>query len=290
MNCNNIQTETVDLFWRASLDLLGTPPEFRQENKPGESIDLDGRLLDPADGPAAVARREIAGLMERRESVADLDEVNKALAISDLDEEDDDELKRLRRYEATLYRRLRWCLDRVHFKSPDHRRTCLHLQPEWCLTPPTQARSRPSRSSRPSRFPSPSARARAPRVPRARLGRRPLGDHRRPPGEGAEEGRRSPGGEAPEARTPPGLTARAGFIDYFAYFGPNRAGRRPLLRGRQAEGGKLGDLREIYGEWVEPRASPTNLFEWWGSPEARPALRRSARITSIRDDICIYWE
>src|SRR3954452_8214074 len=52
---------------RMAFDLLGTPAEFREGHEPGASIDLEGRLIASVDDPAAVARREIAALKERRE-------------------------------------------------------------------------------------------------------------------------------------------------------------------------------------------------------------------------------
>ena len=67
---------------RMAFDLLGTPIEFREGMKPGASIDLDGRMIESADDPAAVARREIAVLKGRRETVEGLDEVNQALDLS----------------------------------------------------------------------------------------------------------------------------------------------------------------------------------------------------------------
>jgi hypothetical protein len=92
---------------RMAFDLLGTPIEFREGIKPGASLDLDGRLIESADDPAAVARREIDTLKQRREVVEGLDQVNQALAVADLNDEDDPELKRLRRYESALHRRLK---------------------------------------------------------------------------------------------------------------------------------------------------------------------------------------
>ena len=101
-----------------AFDLLGTPAEFRDGHRPGASLDFDGRVIEDSDDPAAVARREIASLKGRREIVADLDEVNRALAEADLGEDTDAELKRLRRYEGTLQSRLRWCLRQLQAQSP----------------------------------------------------------------------------------------------------------------------------------------------------------------------------
>jgi hypothetical protein len=120
---------------RMAFDLLGTPIEFREAIKPGASLDLDGRLVEPADDPAAVARREIDALKQRREIVEGLDEVNQALAVADLNDEDDPELRRLRRYESALHRRLRWCLAQFRYESP-HRGAHPSLErPRWDARP-----------------------------------------------------------------------------------------------------------------------------------------------------------
>src|SRR4051812_45711066 len=66
---------------RMAFDLLGTPTEFREGMKPGASLDLEGRVIESADDPAAVARREIAALKERRDLIEGLDEANQALAV-----------------------------------------------------------------------------------------------------------------------------------------------------------------------------------------------------------------
>jgi hypothetical protein len=116
---------------RMAFDLLGTPIEFREGIKPGASLDLDGRLIESADDPAAVARREIDALKERRELIEGLDEVNQALAVADLNDEDDPELRRLRRYESTLHRRLRWCLSQLHHESPHRRAHPSLTRPRW---------------------------------------------------------------------------------------------------------------------------------------------------------------
>ena len=42
---------------RLAFDLLGTPIEFREGHQPGASLDLEGKLVEPADDPASVARR-----------------------------------------------------------------------------------------------------------------------------------------------------------------------------------------------------------------------------------------
>jgi hypothetical protein len=120
---------------RMAFDLLGTPVEFREGIKPGASLDLDGRLIESADDPAAVARRDIDALKQRRELVEGLDEVNQALAVADLSDEDDPELRRLRRYESALHRRLRWCLAQLRYQSPHHRAHPSLSRPSWDIQP-----------------------------------------------------------------------------------------------------------------------------------------------------------
>ena len=140
---------------RLAFDLLATPPEFREGMKPGASLDFDGRVIAPDDDPAAVARREIAALRERRELVGDFDEVDQTLASSDLSDNLDPDLTRLRRYEGTLHRRLRWCLAQLEKEPPDHRPNP-GLKPRWVDEPqpapqpeptpapaPTPARTKP---------------------------------------------------------------------------------------------------------------------------------------------------
>ena len=113
-----------------AFDLLATPAQFREGRKPGASIDFEGNVLDPADDPAGVARREVAELRRRREAVRGLDQVERALATADLAVDSDPELKRLRRYESALHRRLQWCLAEVRRPSAD-RRTLPGLRPRW---------------------------------------------------------------------------------------------------------------------------------------------------------------
>ena len=98
-------------------DLLATPAMFRT-GKPGASVDFEGRVLDPADDSAAVARRMVAELKEHRAVVADLDDVDRALIEADLDHESCSELRRLRRYESAMHGRLRWTIKQMQFQGP----------------------------------------------------------------------------------------------------------------------------------------------------------------------------
>jgi hypothetical protein len=99
-------------------DLLATPADFRDGQKPGVSVDLDGKVIDPGDDLAAVARREIAELKARIERIAGLDEANRALAMADLNDDHDPELKRVRRYEGTLHTQLRWYMKQLQETAP----------------------------------------------------------------------------------------------------------------------------------------------------------------------------
>ena len=128
---NNTWTEAqADL----AFDLLATPEPFRCGRTPGCSIDLDGVVLDPGQDLAEVARREIAGLKAQREVVSGLDEVERVLTESDLNSDKDPEIRRLRRQEETLHRRMRWCLAQLHFKSP-HQKSFPDLTPQWINDP-----------------------------------------------------------------------------------------------------------------------------------------------------------
>jgi hypothetical protein len=105
---------------RLAFDLLGTPAIFRAGQKPGALLDQDGKVVDPADDQAALARREIDALKERREIVAGLDEVDRALASNGFASELDPELRLLRRYESRMHGQMRWCLRQLGTKLADH--------------------------------------------------------------------------------------------------------------------------------------------------------------------------
>ncbi len=90
--------------------LLGTPPEFR-DGSPGEPLDPEGRPA-PAGAAdlAALARREVAALRRRKAEVAPADALDRSAARADPDVGDDPDLRKLRRHESDLHRRLRWCV------------------------------------------------------------------------------------------------------------------------------------------------------------------------------------
>jgi hypothetical protein len=77
-----------------AFDLLGTPPGFREA---GLAVDW-----------SALIAREVADLERRIEIVQELDEADRQWAESGLI--DDPELRRLRRYEASLHRQMQWSL------------------------------------------------------------------------------------------------------------------------------------------------------------------------------------
>jgi hypothetical protein len=97
---------------RLAFDLMGTPAEFREGHPPGTWIDFSGKLVEPTPGPAAVARRVIDELNGRRELLCPLDEDARERAEADLSD-DDPEIRRLRRYEVELHRRMKWALGQL---------------------------------------------------------------------------------------------------------------------------------------------------------------------------------
>ena len=99
-------------------DLMGTPPEFRAGGRPGVMIDKHGRVVESGDDRAAVARRQVDELVERRAEVEGLDEAERALAVADLSNDNDPELKRLRRYEMHLHRQVRWAVNEIRKDWP----------------------------------------------------------------------------------------------------------------------------------------------------------------------------
>ena len=60
----------------------------------------------------------------------ELDEVERALAESDLSDGTDAEVRRIRRYESGLHRQIRWCLAQLHTPTP-HKIRLAHLNPSW---------------------------------------------------------------------------------------------------------------------------------------------------------------
>ncbi len=94
-----------------AFDLLGTPADFRA-GSPGEPIELEGPPPSGLD-PAGLARREVAALRGRKAELAGADAFDRSLARLDGIDESDPEVRRLRRHESDLHRRLRWCVARI---------------------------------------------------------------------------------------------------------------------------------------------------------------------------------
>jgi hypothetical protein len=139
----DVQQKTwTDEQTRLAFDLLATPHALRPGKRPGLLLDRYGQVLDEGHDPAAVARREIAALEERRAVVAELDEVERHLAASDLSNEGGAELRRLRRYESTLHSRLRWCLAQIALDRP-YRRLEPVLRKEWGETAEPELKPEP---------------------------------------------------------------------------------------------------------------------------------------------------
>ena len=95
-----------------AFDLLGARPEDRT-GPVGELIDSEGQLVASLNDMAALARREIATLQRRKEEVAGPDVLDRALAQSDYIDEPTPEIRRLRRRDSELHRRMKWYIDRI---------------------------------------------------------------------------------------------------------------------------------------------------------------------------------
>jgi hypothetical protein len=104
-----------------AFDLLGTRPEDRDE-RIGEVIDQDGKVVSKALNHADLARREIASLRKRKEEVAGLDTLDRSLAESDYLDIPTPEIRQIRRHNAELGRRLKWYIAQIQAK-PAHKHT-----------------------------------------------------------------------------------------------------------------------------------------------------------------------
>jgi hypothetical protein len=127
---------------KMAFDLLATPHAFREGRKPGVVLDDEGRVVEGPCDPAGFARSQIAGLKAARDLLADLDEVERVLACSDLTNEGDPELRRLRRYETGLHNRLRWAIKQVDVQSP-YRCPDPSLRPSWVAQPEPELKPEP---------------------------------------------------------------------------------------------------------------------------------------------------
>jgi hypothetical protein len=124
-----------------AFDLLGTPRDLRTAD-PGLVLDGDGRAASETTDPASVARREIAALRARRLDVADADALDRNLAMADMSEQATPELRRLRRHENTLHKRLRWTLHQLQVE-PRHFRPNPDLQHLYEPEPEPEAEPEP---------------------------------------------------------------------------------------------------------------------------------------------------
>ena len=89
-------------------DLLGTPPEFRDEGPPT----LDG-------SPAPLVARELARLEQlKTDSLEELDAYERAAALAGLEVEPSPALNRLKRYEAACLRLFQWARKQLTSKRP----------------------------------------------------------------------------------------------------------------------------------------------------------------------------
>ena len=125
-----------------AFDLLATPLEFRIGGKPGVEIDSEGRIVESADDRVAVARRRVVELKEHRAEVEGLDEAERCLAMADLSNDNDPELKRLRRYEMHLHRQVRWAVNEIR-KDWAWRPLIPGLKPNWKEAPEEPAKPEP---------------------------------------------------------------------------------------------------------------------------------------------------
>jgi hypothetical protein len=171
-----------------AFDLMGTPTLFRV-GQAGDLIDFHGRVLEKAGDSASAARRMVDELMEHREVVRGLDDVNRSLTEADLDHDSDAELRRLRRYESTMHNRLRWTIKQLTFQGPEGKPDPFFF-PKWVTNPvpelgpePLTADEKAARDHdpksphppfclKPEEFPSPGEKADIPEILKSRKQKR----------------------------------------------------------------------------------------------------------------------
>jgi hypothetical protein len=138
---------------RLALDLLGAPKAFREGRRSwtSPSPTPGGAATASADEMVAFALGQVEELKRRREVVAELDEVDRALAEADLADGDDAEVRLVRRYEASLYRQIKWCIAQLHNPTPNKIRPA-HINPDWVAQPDPRPRTRsPPKAGPPTR-------------------------------------------------------------------------------------------------------------------------------------------
>ena len=142
------QGEWTEEQTRLAFDLLATPREFRPGRQPGVVLDRYGEVVNEARDAVEVARRQVDELARHREVALEADEIDRALAEADLADGKDPEVRRYRRYEASLHRQIRWYVAQVKDPSP-HKQRAPHLTPGWGPAPELPSEAPPEPEARP---------------------------------------------------------------------------------------------------------------------------------------------
>ena len=268
----------VDNTWtpeqtRLAFDLLGTPSEFRTGRKPGSTIDVFGNEIESGDDLVAVANRQVTELLERREVVAGLDEVERALTEADLTNDADPELRRIRRYEAGLHRRLHWYMAQLNYisiyKGPDP-----SLRPRWVVEvePMPEDRAHPrgeGDGKPPGRLVRGSVRPSARGIPADRRPARLPGDREVAEAKAARTGRGASPSPSTQPGTPGGPDGPSLFLNpVFETIGPHlEGGQRP----RRAPTERSRPFRSRFEHDRDPKTGPD-----------RPAIEANLRVRRTR--------
>jgi hypothetical protein len=96
-------------------DLLGTRAEDRV-GEIGEVIDQQGHVVSSTIGLAELARRGIAALLKRKEEVASLDVLDRAMTEADYMTIPTPEIHQIHCRSAELQRRMKWSIDQLRAK------------------------------------------------------------------------------------------------------------------------------------------------------------------------------
>jgi hypothetical protein len=175
----------TDLQVRLALDLTGTPKAFREGRRPWAppSPTPGEEATASAEEMVAFALGQVEELKQRREVVAELEEVDRALAEADLADGADAEVRRIRRYEASLHRQIKWFIAQLHNPTPNKIRPA-HIHPNWVAQPepPTEDeiaaegwtpdQISPPFDLEPEEFPEPGQVADIPKILRSRKEKR----------------------------------------------------------------------------------------------------------------------
>ncbi len=98
-------------------DLVGTPHALRSD-PPGFTIDSDGRTLDNGENEVSFARAMLGELRSHQEQIVAADDHARQLAIADLDDFNNRDLVRVRRYERSLQTEFHRLCTLSQFTSP----------------------------------------------------------------------------------------------------------------------------------------------------------------------------